>query len=134
MGESSAQTVKEIEEVRQRLDGEIRELEERLPPAHVAKKVAGGLFVGGSGTVFWWAVRRARKRKQKKQESKRQVSRPVSTVVQLVPDRFARQMTAALEDGKWQKPAAYAAGAWALFKVAEVRQLRKMNRLLAGAR
>lgn len=129
MGESAAQTVKEIEEVRDRLDGEIRELEERLPPAHVAKKIAGGLLVGGSGTMFWWAVRRARSRKSKKRKVE---SRTVEAVVQVVPERWAQQVTAALNDGRWQRPAAYAAGAWAIMKVAEVRQLRRMNKILAS--
>jgi hypothetical protein len=128
MGESAAQTVREIEEVRDRLDGEVRELEERLPPAHVAKKVAGTLMVGGTGTVFWWAVRRTRSRKNKKRKAE---SRAVEAVVQIVPDRWAKDVAQALNDGRWQRPAAYAAGAWAIFKVAEVRQLRRMNKLLA---
>ena len=127
MGQSSAQTVKEIEEVRDRLDGEIRELEDRLPPVHVAKKVAGGLLVGGSGTVFWWIVRRARKRKEKKKA----VAAPVEAVIQVVPERWGRQLAGAIEDGSWRKPAAYAAGAWAIVKITEVRQLRRMNKLLA---
>lgn len=129
MGESAAQTVREIEQVRDRLDGEIRELEERLPPAHVAKKVAGGLLVGGSGTAFWWAVRRMRKRKNKKRKME---GRTVEAVVQIVPDRWAEDVARALNDGRWQRPAAYAAGAWAIYKVAEVRQLRRMNKLLAS--
>jgi hypothetical protein len=127
MGESAAQTVKEIEEVRERLDGDIRELEDRLPPVHVAKKVAGGLLVGGSGTVFWWAIRRARKRKHQKKA----MSAPVEAVIQVVPERWGKQLADALEDGRWQKPAAYAAGAWAIVKITEVRQLRRMNKLLA---
>lgn len=128
MGESAAQTVKEIEQVRDRLDGEIRELEERLPPVHVAKKFAGGLLVGGSGTVFWWVVRRARKRRDKKKA----VGAPVEAVIQVVPDGVGKQLAKALEDGRWQKPAAYAAGAWAIVKITEVRQLRRMNKLLAS--
>ncbi len=128
MGENAAQTVREIEQVRDRLDGEVRELEDRLPPVHVAKKVAGTLMVGGTGTVFWWAVRRARSRKNKKRKTQ---SRTVEAVVQIVPDRWAKDVAQALNDGSWQRPAAYAAGAWAIFKVAEVRQLRRMNKLLA---
>lgn len=128
MGESAAQTVREIEEVRDRLDGEIRELEDRLPPVHVAKKVAGGLLIGGSGTVFWWAIRRSRKRKEKR----RAVSAPVEAVIQVVPERWGRQLAGAIEDGSWRKPAAYAAGAWAIVKITEVRQLRRMNKLLAN--
>lgn len=129
MGESASQTVREIEEVRERLDGEIRELEERLPPARVAKRVAGGLAVGSTGTAVWWVVRRARKRRERKKKAERPA---VQAVVQLIPDRWSRQIERAVADGSWQRPAAYAAGVWAVFKIAEVRQLRKMNRLLAS--
>jgi hypothetical protein len=129
MGESAAQTVREIEQVRDRLDGEIRELEERLPPARVAKKIAGTLMVGGTGTVFWWAVRRRKNRKRKAAEPE---SRTVEAVVQIIPDRWAKQVGEALSDGRWQRPAAYAAGAWALIKIVEVRQLRRTNKLLAA--
>ncbi|MGH2784219.1 MAG: hypothetical protein ACRDJ1_03070 [Actinomycetota bacterium] len=128
MGESAAQTVKEIEEVRDRLDGEIRELEDRMPPVHVAKKVAGGLLVGGSGTVFWWAVRRTRKRREKKKVQ----SPAVEAVIQVVPERWAKQLAGVIEDGRWQRPAAYTAGAWAIIKITEVRQLRRMNKILAS--
>ena len=128
MGESAAQTVREIEEVRDRLDGEIRELEGRLPPVHVAKKVAGGLLVGGSGTVFWWVLRRARKRKAQRKT----MAPSVEAVIQVVPEGIGKQLAKALEDGRWQKPAAYAAGAWAIVKITEVRQLRRMNKLLAN--
>lgn len=127
MGENSAQTVREIEDVRDRLDGELRELEERLPPAHVAKRVGAALFTGTTGTVTFWLIRKARTRRKAKKAPP-----PVRAVVQVVPDRWAKQMEEMVEDGSWRRPAAYAAGAWAVFKLAEVRQLRKMNRMLAS--
>jgi hypothetical protein len=128
MGENSAQTVKEIEDVRDRLDGELRELEERLPPAHVAKRVGATLLTGTTGTVTFWVLRRARA----KRKAKKAPPPAVSTLVQVVPDRWAKQVAEMVEDGTWRRPAAYAAGAWAVFKLAEVRQLRKMNKLLAS--
>lgn len=127
MGENSAQTVREIEEVRGRLDGEIRELEERLPPVHVTKRIAAVALTGTTGTVTFWALRKMRDRRRKKQEPD-----AVRAVVQVLPDRFGQQMSQMLEEGTWKRPAAYAAGAWAIIKFAEVRQLRKMNRMLAS--
>lgn len=127
MGENSAQTVKEIEQVRTRLDGEIRELEDRLPPVHVTKKVAAFALTGTTGTMTFWAIRKMRDRRRKKKEPD-----AVRAVVQVLPDRFGQQMTEMFEDGTWKRPAAYAAGAWAIIKFAEVRQLRKMNRMLAS--
>lgn len=68
MGESAAQTVAEIEEIRGRLDGEIGELQERLPAAVVAGKRIVGLAVGGgvAGSMFWMLVRRRRNKKRKR--------------------------------------------------------------------
>jgi hypothetical protein len=119
--------VKEIEHVRDRLDGELRELEERLPPAHVAKRVAATLLTGTTGTVTFWAIRRARSRRKAKKSPP-----PVQALVQVVPDRWAKQVAEMVEDGTWKRPAAYATGAWFVFKLAEVRQLRKMNKMLAS--
>ncbi len=127
MGQSSAQTVREIEHVRDRLDGEIRELEERLPSAHIAKRVAATLLTGTTGTVTFWVIRKARSRRKAKAEPA-----PMSAVVQVLPDRWAAQLAEMIEDGTWKRPAAYAAGAWMVFKLAEVRQLRKMNHMLAA--
>jgi hypothetical protein len=127
MGESAAQSVREIEDVRDRLDGELRELEERLPPARTVKRTAAIFFTGTTGTVTWWMIRRARNRKKKKEEA-----RTMNAVVQIVPDRWAKQVAEALEEGSWQRPAAYAGGAYLIFKLAELRQLRRMNRMLAS--
>ena len=126
MGQSSAQTVKEIEDVRERLDGELRELEDRLPPARTVKRVTAGVLTGTTGTVTLWMIRRARNRKKKEAESV-----PMRAVVQVMPERWAKQMAESLEDGTWRRPAAYAGGAYLLFKLAELRQLRRMNRMLA---
>ena len=73
MGQSSAETVREIEEARGRLESDIRELEQRLPaPAVWAKRVAG-LAVGGGlgGTAFWFAVKRLRNRGKNKKKKAR---------------------------------------------------------------
>jgi hypothetical protein len=87
MGSSAAQTVKDIEATRGRLDAELRELEQRLPrPAVWAKRVVGVAVGGGvGGTLFWMAVRRARKRR--KTPAPQTV--PIQAVVQVVPDELA---------------------------------------------
>lgn len=126
MGQSTAETVKEIEDVRERLDGELRELEDRLPPARTVKRVAALGLTGTTGTITLWMIRR-RRAKKKKQETA-----AMRAVVQVVPDRWAKQVAESLEDGTWRRPAAYAAGAYVVFKLSELRQLRRMNKMLAA--
>ena len=63
MGETAAETLTEIEATRQRLDGELRTLEERLPAtARMAKRVAAALVgVGMLGVVTRFAMRRRKR-------------------------------------------------------------------------
>ncbi len=64
MGETAAETMKEIEATRIRLDGELRELEGRLPAVATWAKRAAGVAVGGGalGVAARFALRRKRKR------------------------------------------------------------------------
>jgi hypothetical protein len=126
MGESAAQTVKEIEETRERLDAELRELETRLPrPAVWTKRLLGVAVGGGVGaTAFLFAVRRLRKRKKEKAPDTQ-----VQAVINVLPERLAERISDALEDGRARQWAAAAAGVWVLLRLAELRQLRRMNRL-----
>jgi hypothetical protein len=132
MGASAAQTVREIEETRTRLDSELRELERRMPaPARWAKRIVG-LAVGGGigGAAFWFAAKRLRR----KRLEQRAEERPVQAVVNVLPERWADRLTETLEDDRWKQWAAVVGGAWLLFRLAELRQMRRMNRaLLAGA-
>jgi hypothetical protein len=68
MGEKADTTVREIEATRQRLDGEVRELEAMLPaPVALGKRIVGGIVGGGVvGTVFWFLVRRRRGKKEER--------------------------------------------------------------------
>jgi hypothetical protein len=63
MGETAAETMREIEATRTRLDGEIRELEGRLPVvASMAKRVAAAAAgVGVAGAALRFALRRRKK-------------------------------------------------------------------------
>jgi Protein of unknown function (DUF3618) len=128
MGKNAAETVREIEATRERLDAELTELQDRLPaPAVWAKRAAGVALGGGlAGSTFWFIVKRARRRR--KQEKARKEA--VQAVVQVVPDRWAEAVSDAMERGTWKAWAGAAAGLWVLFRLAELRQLRRMNRVM----
>lgn len=132
MGESAAETVREIEDTRGRLEQEIRELEDRLPQPAVWTKRLIGVAVGGGvgGALFWFGVRRVRKRRKAKAVQ----AVPVQAVVQVLPEDWSKKLSEAIGDGRWRGWAAAAAGTWALFRLAELRQMRRMNRALIGAR
>jgi hypothetical protein len=127
MGKSSAETVREIEDTRDRLEQEIRELEDRLPQPATWAKRAIGIAVGGGvgGAAFWFGVRtlRNRRNKKKKQQS-------VQAVIQVLPEQWSGRVSKALEDGTWKTWALGVGGAWLVFRLAELRQLRRMNRAL----
>jgi hypothetical protein len=134
MGQSTAETVREIEDTRDRIESSFRELEERLPRPAVWTKRLVGVAVGGGvgGTLFWFGARRLRNRKKKKEIAQAIV--PVQTVVKVLPDRWTEKLSNALEDGEWKGWAVLVGGAWALFRLAELRQLRRMNRVLLVGR
>jgi hypothetical protein len=60
MGETAAETMKEIDATRERLDGNLRQLEGRMPAAaKAAKRAAGALAgVGFLGLATRFAIRR----------------------------------------------------------------------------
>lgn len=127
MGESAAQTVREIEDTRERLDAELRELESRMPSAAVWTKRLVGMVVGGGlgATAFLFTIRRLRKRKKEKARETQ-----VQAVINVLPEGVAERISEAIEDGRWRQWAGLALGAWVLLRLAELRQLRKMNRAL----
>ncbi len=126
MGESAAQTVKEIEQTRDRLDAELRELEARLPSAAVWTKRLVGMVVGGGvgATAFLFAVRRLRRRKKEKTPDTQ-----VQAVINVLPEGMAERISDAIEEGRVKQWAAAAAGVWMLLRLVELRQLRRMNRM-----
>lgn len=132
MGQSSAETVREIQDTRNRIEADLRELEERLPsPAIWTKRLIGVAVGGGVGATTLFLVLR-RFRKNKKAEAKRREV-PVQAVVQVLPEAWAARVNEALEDGQWKAWAAGAAGVWVVFRLAELRQLRRVNRALMPA-
>lgn len=128
MGKSAAETVREIEATRERLDADITELQDRLPAPALWAKRAVGVAVGGgmAGSMFWFGVKKLRKRR--KQEKVR--NEAVQAVVHVVPDRWAEAISDAVEQGRWKGWAAGLTGLWVLLRLAELRQLRRMNRLV----
>jgi hypothetical protein len=72
-----------------------------------------------------------KRRKKKREEERRQVP----AVIQVLPEGWADQVSERLSDGRWKPYAAGAVALYVLFRVAELRQMRRMNRaLLAGSR
>ena len=134
MGQSSASTVREIEDIRSRLDTDMRELERRLPqPAVWAKRMAGVVVAGGAASVLTLAVLK-RVRKRRKAAAVRLEGHPAQAVVQVVPAPVADRIADALEDGRWKQWAAVAGGVWLAVRLIELRQLRRVNRALIGTR
>lgn len=122
----------EIEQTRQRLEDGLEELAGRFSNHQVSGPGAAAIAMGGvlGGAVFLVAARRRRGRRRAMQMERG----PVNVVAQFIPEEWAHALAQALEDGKWKGPAAVALGAWALLRLAELRQLRKLNRALIARR
>jgi hypothetical protein len=131
MGTDPAQTVREIEQARERISTNIRELEDRLPaPAAVAKRAGSILFGGGAiSSVVWFFIRRMRsKRAAAKAAKAGKLTTQAQTVVQLIPERWA-QVAA---DGRGRAWAAGMGSAMILLEMAELRRLRSLNKALSA--
>ena len=132
MGETAAETVAEIEATRGRLDSDLRELETRLPPPAVWGKRLVGVAVGGGvgSALLLFGARRMRARRR----ARRARQAPVQAVVGVLPDEWSKALGRTLESEEWKGWLLLVLAAWGVFRLAELRQLRRMNRaLLAGA-
>jgi hypothetical protein len=135
MGQSSAATVREIEDIRSRMDSNMRELERRMPqPAILIKRVAGVAAGGGAAAIVTAAVLKRRRRKKRERRATNPDARVPQAVVQVVPAPVAERLAEAMEDGRWKRWAAVAGGVWLAVRLIELRQLRRVNRSLVGAR
>jgi hypothetical protein len=95
----------------------------------MGKRVVGVAVGGGvAGTVLMFGFKRWRK----KRATAKATPAPVQTVIRVLPDKWEKQVSKALEDGTWRTWAAGLGGAWVLFKLAELRQMRRMNQALVG--
>ena len=135
MGESAAATVREIEQTRDRLEEELTELQDRLPaPAVWAKRAVGIAATGGAATTVALFVLRRRRKKKAAAKAEAVAATPVNAVIQVLPDQWAERIREGLDDGSWRPWAAGAAGLYVVFRLAEIRQLRRMNRALIASR
>lgn len=136
MGESSAATVKEIEDIRERLETNFQELERRMPaPAIWAKRAAGIAIGSGVGAlVLRQVLKRAAKSPLKKAKQAVTSSGPTQAVIQVIPEEIAGKVSKAVEDGHWKQWAAAGAGVWLALRLLELRQVRKLNRALIAGR
>jgi hypothetical protein len=134
MGQSSASTVREIEDIRSRLDTNMRELERRLPQPGVWAKRLAGVAVGGGAAALMTVAVLKRTRGRRKSARARLEGHPAQAVVQVVPAPVADRIADALEHGRWKQWAAVAGGVWLAVRLIELRQLRRVNRALVGAR
>jgi hypothetical protein len=95
-----------------------------------------GLTAAGGGGSVWLIARRARKRRQRKaaKRAARQTVTRVQEIAQRLPDQWSEKVTERLEDERWRIWAlTIAVAAWVLFRMAELRQLRRLNRAMAPA-
>jgi hypothetical protein len=135
MGQGSAATVKEIEDIRGRLETDMRELERRVPqPAVWAKRLAGVVVGGGAAAIVTMAVVKRVRGRRKPTARERLAGHPAQAVVQVVPAPVADRLAEAIEEGHWKQWAAVAGGVWLAVRLIELRQLRRVNRALVGTR
>jgi ElaB/YqjD/DUF883 family membrane-anchored ribosome-binding protein len=122
MGEGSTETVQEIEDVRSRLGNQIEELEGRISKSpDVAKKAAGGLAAAAATFLLFKGVRRRiKKRKASKIESS------LESAAEYIPE----QIREAVQEQDWRFWAGVGIGAIVLFRMSELRQLRRINKAL----
>jgi hypothetical protein len=131
MGQSSAATVKEIEDIRARLQTDMRELERRMPEPGVWRKRAA--MVGGAVLALGTLALIGRRRSRKKAAAALEESQR-ARVVQVVPGPEADRLAEAIEEGgSWKKWAVLAGGALLAVQLIELRQLRRMNQAQGGS-
>jgi hypothetical protein len=123
----------EIEDIRSRMDSNMRELERRMPPPGILIKRVTGVAVGGGAAIVTAAVLKRRRRKKKERRAANVDARAPQAVVQVVPPPVAERLAEAMEDGSWKRWAAVAVGVWLAVRLIELRQLRRVNHSLVGA-
>jgi hypothetical protein len=95
-----------------------------------------GLTAAGGGGAVWLMARRARKRHQRKaaERAARQTVNRVQDMARDLPERWSETVTERLDDERWRIWAVtFAVLAWVIFRMAELRQLRRLNRAMAPA-
>jgi hypothetical protein len=158
VGNSTAATVRDIEQTRRRLERDVAELTERLPaPAIWAKRLAGVAVGGGvGGSLFWFVAHRIRNKAKKANEAGRdKTPRPPSSgrmkgrrdkgkkalknapiavvqapVVQVLPPEWSEKLGGLFETGQWKGPAIAIGTVWVLLRWMELRRLKRLTKAM----
>ncbi|MDP8955978.1 MAG: hypothetical protein M3N24_03345 [Actinomycetota bacterium] len=128
MGQGTDQTVRQIEDARERLGTELSEFEERLPNrlptgGRAVLPIAGAVAATGATVLV---VRGVRGRARARAAARRLPARIIGRVL---PGRVGRSRTETPDD-RWKLWAAAAGGVWLAVRLAQLQQLRRLNRTL----
>ncbi|HEX2088509.1 MAG TPA: hypothetical protein VHI54_01050 [Actinomycetota bacterium] len=129
MGQSADQTVRHIEETRDRLGTELQEFEDRLRDRvssgrRLALPIAGTVFAIGAAVLVARGVRRRAKARAAAQKF------PARIMGRVLPGRVSTRRSKKSDDERWKLWAIAAGGVWTAVRLAELRQLRRLNRTL----
>ena len=121
--------MRQIEDTRERLGTELQEFEERLqnrlPTARRALlPVAGAVVATGAAVLVIRGVRRRSKARAAAQRF------PARIIGRVLPARAGKPKSKTSEDERWKLWALAAGGVWTAVRLAELRQLRRLNRTL----
>jgi hypothetical protein len=140
VGNSTAATLTEIEQTRDRLGRDMAELAERLPAPAIWLKRLAGVAVGGGvgGSLFWFVAHRIRNKSKKGKESKavKEAAAAVvpAPVVQVLPPEWGERLGELFEGGQWKGPAIAIGTVWVLLRWMELRRLKRLTKAMLLAR
>jgi len=142
VGNSTAATLTEIEQTRNRLERDMAELAERLPAPAIWLKRLAGVAVGGGvgGSLFWFVAHRIRNKAKKGREEKAEKAEKAlknapasvvqSPVVQVLPAEWSDRLGELFESGQWKGPAIAVGTVWLLLRWMELRRLKRLTKAL----
>ncbi|HEX2069788.1 MAG TPA: hypothetical protein VHH54_06250 [Actinomycetota bacterium] len=130
MGQSTDPIVRHIGEARERLGTELQEFEDRLQQRNTRRAllpIAGAVVATGAALLVVRGVRRRAKAKAAAQRF------PARMIGKVLPSRVGKAASKMSEDERWRvwALAAGVGGIWTAVRLAELRQLRRLNRTLA---
>jgi hypothetical protein len=124
MGQRTDETVRQIEDATDRLGSEIGELEERLQGrVATGRRTLLPIAAAIAGTGATWLVVRGLRN--------RTAARRKTLIGRVLPKGVAKSVSRTFEGNAWKFLAAGVGGVWVAFRVAELQQLRRLNRTLA---
>jgi hypothetical protein len=124
MGQDAAATVKEIEDTRARLEGNLLELQQRLPgPAVWAKRTAAFAAAGGAGATTLAAIVKRRQSKRRAAELKR-----VQALIDALPKEWTSGIAKSSSKGRGGKLATGVAVACLVLLGVAVAQIQRKRK------